>query len=130
MSRRSTTGWLSRGRSPVALDEVLTAAYTLPGCQLHGCRFMGDQPTVSIAYDMRRFSVVTSYEMLQGGGIDVYDGRHRAPLVVHLSDNPSSQQWLLMHNHLARGNAEFRQQQARGLREWARRAELPIGRSS
>lgn len=79
-----------------------------------------------IAYDKVRFDAIASYELLQGTTVDVYDGRHRAPLVVQLKDKVSGRQFLLVQNHLARGNADFRQQQARGLREWAQVSELPI----
>jgi len=52
--------------------------------------------------------------------------RYRAPLVVHLKHLKTKQEVLVMLNHLARGKAEIRQQQADLLVEWARDQTLPV----
>jgi endonuclease/exonuclease/phosphatase family metal-dependent hydrolase len=52
--------------------------------------------------------------------------RYRSPLVVHLQHRKEGHELLVMLNHLARGKAEIRQQQATKLVEWARNETLPI----
>ena len=52
--------------------------------------------------------------------------RYRAPLVVQLKHLKSEREFLVMLNHLARGKAEIRQQQAELLVEWARDQTLPV----
>ncbi|GAB5403069.1 MAG: hypothetical protein Aurels2KO_13000 [Aureliella sp.] len=54
------------------------------------------------------------------GGNDFAPGYHRAPLGVVLSDSQTGLEFVVMNNHLARGNAELRQQQAALLVDWAR----------
>ena len=43
-----------------------------------------------------------------------------------MREKESSQEMIVMTNHLARGNADFRQEQAVGLREWAREQTVPV----
>ena len=52
--------------------------------------------------------------------------RHRSPLMARFRDKQSSAEFLVVLNHLARGNAEIRQEQAKGLRLWAADQELPV----
>jgi endonuclease/exonuclease/phosphatase family metal-dependent hydrolase len=47
-------------------------------------------------------------------------------LYARLKDRRNGQELIVILNHLARGNAEFRAQQAGGLREWARTKSEPI----
>lgn len=57
-------------------------------------------------------------------------GYHRAPLAVHLKDTLSGKQFVVMNNHLARGNADLRTHQAEMLVDWARnqtRAVIAVG---
>ena len=53
-------------------------------------------------------------------------GVYRSPLVVHLKDNASAIEFLVVVNHLARGKAEIRQKQSQQLVEWARDQTLPV----
>jgi hypothetical protein len=46
-------------------------------------------------------------------------GGGRAPLVVHLRDRATGDEFLFVNNHFHRGNANKRDNQARGFREWA-----------
>lgn len=79
-----------------------------------------------VLYDRHRFKRVESIEMSEVEGIQLNDGRHRSPLLVRFTDRLNGLEFAVIHNHFARGNAELRQSQARGLREWARNKSLPI----
>lgn len=56
---------------------------------------------------------------------DINNGRHRSPLLVRLRDTVSGKVFQLNVNHLARLDADFREEQANRLREWARVQTLP-----
>lgn len=79
-----------------------------------------------MAFDTNVFSLVDSQEMNEIGDFVFDDGHHRVPLYVRLKDKSNGQEVVFMMNHLARGNKEFRQAQARTLREWARTKSVPI----
>ncbi|MGI9516828.1 MAG: hypothetical protein ACR2NP_07285 [Pirellulaceae bacterium] len=79
-----------------------------------------------IFFDSSRLKLISSQELNRYDDFILNDGRHRSPLVAHFEDRESNQDFLLLHNHLARGNAEFRQEQAAGLREFARDSSLPL----
>ncbi|MEZ6094003.1 MAG: hypothetical protein R3C03_07155 [Pirellulaceae bacterium] len=81
----------------------------------------GDKDRLMIAYNDDRFELVRQLNL-----DDINNGRVRAPLVAHLRERESGKEFLLVNNHLARGNAEYRQEQARLLVEWARESTLPI----
>jgi len=52
--------------------------------------------------------------------------KYRSPHAMTLKHNNTQQVFIVMNNHLARGNEDNRNLQAIGLREWARRQTLPI----
>ena len=52
--------------------------------------------------------------------------KYRSPFALTLRHKPTGTTFILMNNHLARGNATNRQAQALGLREWARTQTLPV----
>ncbi len=79
-----------------------------------------------ILFDSWRLKLISSQELNRYADFRLNDGRHRSPLVAHFRDRESNQEFLLLHNHLARGNAEFREEQAGGLREFARNTSLPL----
>jgi endonuclease/exonuclease/phosphatase family metal-dependent hydrolase len=83
-----------------------------------------------ILFDSRRLSLIQSQELNRYREFRLNSGRHRSPLVAHFECRQSGNQFLLIHNHLARGDAEFRAEQAAGLREYARDttlAKLAVG---
>ena len=51
---------------------------------------------------------------------------HRSPLMAKFRDKHSDIEFLVVLNHLARGSAELRQEQAKALRLWAEDKEFPI----
>lgn len=59
-------------------------------------------------------------EPISIGGDNFAPGYHRAPLGVFLTDSKTGCEFIVMNNHLARGDADLREQQARLLVGWAR----------
>lgn len=57
---------------------------------------------------------------------EINDGRHRAPLSMRLQDEVTGTRFIVMTAHLARGNADFRTEQAHRMVEWARNEADPI----
>jgi endonuclease/exonuclease/phosphatase family metal-dependent hydrolase len=57
---------------------------------------------------------------------ELNNGNHRSPIYVRLKERSTGFEFVFMTNHLARGKSELRQQQAGGLREWARDSQMPI----
>jgi hypothetical protein len=62
-----------------------------------------------IVYNSDRFEVIRQFERTD---INI-EGRVRAPLVAHFRLKPAGPEWLFMVNHLYRGNAAGRHEQAR-----------------
>ena len=79
-----------------------------------------------MAFDTEKFELVNSVEMKEVEGFVFDDGHHRAPLYVRLKDKANGQEVVFIMNHLARGDENIRQAQARALREWARNKSIPI----
>ena len=75
----------------------------------------GFDDRLQILYSNQKFKLLESKEMHS-----LNDGRHRAPLYVRLQEKASQTEVVVVTNHLARGNAKYRKEQASGLREWAR----------
>ncbi len=80
---------------------------------------------LQIIYDSEKLEVVRWLPLMKHGDIVLDNGRYRSPLLVHFRHRESGQEFQVVHNHLARGKEQFRQQQANGLREWARDQTLP-----
>lgn len=74
-----------------------------------------------IAYDSAQFELLEGFEL-----IDLAMGGGRAPLIARLRAGDGGPEFLLVANHLYRGNAAKRLQQAIGLRTWAQSQTLPI----
>lgn len=85
-----------------------------------------DDDHLWFAFNSEKFALVNSEEMKEYGGFIFDDGHHRVPLYVRLKDKINGQEVVFLVNHFARGNEEFRQGQARSLREWARTKSIPI----
>lgn len=80
----------------------------------------GNEDRLQIIYNHKRFELLEELELDRHGDYILNKGGHRAPTAVRLKDRNSGNTFIVMVNHLARGNAEFRTTQAIGLREWAR----------
>ena len=79
----------------------------------------GQNDRLQILFNSKRFELLESKEL-----DDINDGNHRSPLYVRLRDTGTEAEFVVMTNHLARGKATFRKQQAIKLREWARDASV------
>ncbi|QDV69020.1 Endonuclease/Exonuclease/phosphatase family protein [Rosistilla carotiformis] len=80
----------------------------------------GRNDRLQISFDSDRFELLETKELMEHRDFTLNNGTHRSPLYVRLEDKVIGIQFIVMTNHLARGNAELRKQQAIGLREWAR----------
>jgi endonuclease/exonuclease/phosphatase family metal-dependent hydrolase len=92
--------------------------------EVHGDTGRADR--LQIFVKKERYDLLASKELSQHRDHILNTGNHRSPLFVRIRDKQSKQHVIVMTNHLARGNAEFRQQQAAGLREWARDQNVPV----
>ena len=81
----------------------------------------GASDRLAIIFNGDRFQLVRSQELTNIGS-----GNHRAPLVAELREVSSNRNFLFMVNHLARGNANLRRQQATQLNDWVRTQTLPV----
>jgi hypothetical protein len=84
----------------------------------------GDDIRLVIVWDNLRFEKIgdtIELHALNSGGL-----RHRSPLYIELRHRANNERFLVMVNHLARGDAFVRNEQARGLVQWAAEQELPI----
>jgi|GEM_PF-721215 len=80
----------------------------------------GDEDRVEVIYNRSRLELLKSDEPTEMAGVAVNTGRHRSPLVCLFQDRKGGERFYVVAVHLARGNAEFRKQQAIAIREWAR----------
>ncbi len=86
----------------------------------------GGTDRLQILVNAGRYDLLESKEMDQYQSYPLNKGSHRSPLYVRLNDRRSGRELIVMTNHLARGNADFRQAQAVGLREWARDQDVGV----
>jgi endonuclease/exonuclease/phosphatase family metal-dependent hydrolase len=80
----------------------------------------GRDDSLQILFNEKRFQELQRGELARYRDIVINNDSHRSPLFVRLRDRVTNLEFIVMTNHLARGNAELRKQQAIGLREWAR----------
>ena len=82
---------------------------------------------LQLIYDATRLELITWQEVDEFGDIK-FNRENRAlrsPLYAQFKDKTTDKIFQVVVNHLARGNAEFRTNQAIGLREWARNQTRP-----
>jgi len=82
----------------------------------------GGADRLAIIYSAERFEFLGQEELFD---IQPTSGQ-RAPLVAHLRGRQTGRDFKFMVNHLARGNAGARLEQARRLNAWAREQRLPV----
>ncbi len=108
-----------------AFDRYLTAIEALDDRnfrEVHGAS--GDEDRLQLIYDADRFELLKTEEPNQMADINVNPGAHRSPLINLLRDRTTDKRFYLVLVHLARGNDELRNEQGRGLREWARQQAI------
>lgn len=110
------------GGDIVALSEVQPtefARFAMGRPEIHTESGSSDRLQITWAAD--RFELVRRIELS-----DLNEGNHRAPLVAHFRKLPDGPEFMVVNNHLARGNESVRLMQAEGLVAWAREQSLPI----
>jgi endonuclease/exonuclease/phosphatase family metal-dependent hydrolase len=96
-----------------------------------------DSDSLMVVVDTTRFEIRDSIELhryagLKGNFNNGSNGsepgslRARSPLAVKLLDKSSAKSFWVIANHLARGEADLRTEQARMLRKWAEDSSEPI----
>ncbi len=115
----------------VALSEVHPNSFAIYKNALgdHGIAVMSESgrgDRLLFLIDSRQFQLIESQELNRHEEWMLNEGRHRSPFIAYLRHKETGYEFIVMTNHLARGNAEFRQEQAAGLREWARDQSLPV----
>ena len=83
----------------------------------------GSNDRMMIIWDNKRFELVGQMQELNDLNPT---GNHRAPMFVKLKLRGTGENFIFMINHLARGDADVRKQQAAGLKEWAENQNTPI----
>jgi endonuclease/exonuclease/phosphatase family metal-dependent hydrolase len=115
----------------IALSEVHPTSFDIYKNALGDDRIAvmsgsGRSDRLMFLVDSRQFQLIESQELNKHEAWMLNDGRHRSPFTAYLRHRETGFEFIVMTNHLARGNAEFRQEQASGLREWARDQTLPV----
>ena len=114
VSPSNTRRYLDSIRGHEAFNSITTATG-------HGDRMM-------MVYNSSRVQLLESNELDAHAGVRLndVDFRHRSPLAAKFRDRFSGIKCIVVLNHLARGNAELRQEQAKGLRLWAADQDVPV----
>ncbi len=86
----------------------------------------GDSDRLCFVYNGERFEQVRVIELTKFDKFTLNPGNQRSPLILHLKDKATGYEFLVLNNHLARGNADRRKEQALGLSAWAREQNLPM----
>lgn len=87
----------------------------------------GGADRLQVIYNNERFEMLEERELDRHRDYALNNGNHRSPIYVRLRDRESELEFVVMTNHLARGNEDIRNQQAIGLREWARDQAQSVG---
>ncbi len=120
-----------QGIDVICLSEVSSANFERYAAALEGRyhEFHGDTgraDRLQIFVKRDRYEILEEKEMSQHREFVLNKGYHRSPLYVRIKDRLFGDELIVMTNHLARGNAKFRQEQAVGLREWARDQNVAV----
>lgn len=86
----------------------------------------GGGDRLQIIFNGNRFELLEEKELSQHRNFELNNGNHRSPMFVRLKEKTSGVEFIVMVNHLARGNADLRTKQAIGLREWARDQNVAV----
>lgn len=86
----------------------------------------GGDDRLAFAIRKDRFDILDHYEFPEAHGHLINPGNYRSPFVFDLKDRQTNRTFLIMINHLARGRAEMRQEQALALRKWAAGINRPV----
>ncbi len=85
----------------------------------------GDKDRLQIIYNDEKWELIRKAEMDRYRDHTFNKGNLRSPLMAHFRSRTDKTEFMVVVNHLARGNEKSRNEQAIGLREWARDQSLP-----
>ncbi len=116
-----------KGYDIYALCEVLPQDFSLFRDSLgknykYAYSKSGYNDRLQLLYNEDRFELLRHMELNEIN----FEQKYRSPLVIHLRDRETKQEFMVLNNHLARGKAEVRTRQAEQLVEWARDQNLPM----
>lgn len=119
------------GHSIVALQEVRPeneSRYTtaLGATKKSLISKSGRSDRLMIVYDTSRLELMSFSEPSSYQDHRLNDGNHRSPLIAVFRDQITGKEFTFLTVHLARGKAKFRNEQAMGLREFARNSGMPM----
>lgn len=88
----------------------------------------GGDDSMVIIYDRNRLNLNDVQELfnVEGKWMNDRNWRHRSPLIAKFYDRTERKPFLVMVNHLARGDESLRRSQVEGLRKWANAQTLPV----
>lgn len=81
----------------------------------------GGADRLGIIYNSKKFTLLRTGALNDLGG-----GGQRAPFFAELKDNATGKSFIFMVNHLARGDAAKRRNQATGLNTWVKTQTMPV----
>lgn len=114
----------------LALSEVPQMSVTTFGQRWSKDAYLagaaGGNARLLVAWNPQVFEVQDKSELKRWNDREVAPGIQPAPLVVQLRHRSSGQSFIVIMNHLARGSAELRKQQALLLCDWAGKQQLPV----
>jgi endonuclease/exonuclease/phosphatase family metal-dependent hydrolase len=85
----------------------------------------GRSDRLQVIFNSARFELVRKLEMDRFEDHVLNSGNQRSPLMMHLRERDTKRDFLVVVNHLVRGNETVHNEQDAGLREWARAQTLP-----
>ena len=118
-----------RGLDIIVLTEVLASEFENFRGAIHASgdskyasinSESGGEDRIEVIYNEARLELLENTEPNEMRGQAVNTGRHRSPIVCLFQDRTSGERFYAVAVHLARGDGEFRKQQAIAIREWAR----------
>lgn len=111
---------------PGSAFEVYQTALGNDFKSIRGTHFKEDH--LQLIFDDRQLQLLSWNEVDEVGDIRMNNltRSHRSPLLARFKQRDGGAEFYVMVNHLARGDEDFRQNQAAGLREWARNRQMPI----
>ncbi len=103
-----------------AIQQALGDGYT------YWYSYSGFKDRTAFAFNHDRFERLKKYEMKEYKEFTLNPRTYRSPHVHEFHDRQTGADFIVLLNHLARGNKEIRLEQAEGLRHWASDQKKPV----
>jgi hypothetical protein len=113
-----------QGRDIVRYGSAIRTAHG--GSYRYFAGWTGGSDRLLVVFDEARLSLLEWRELFRHGENSMNDWHHRSPLVCSFEHKASGERFYLVTVHLARGAAQLRRSQSRGLRNWARHVKRPV----